>query len=189
MSVAAQARPRASARRRFRPRPRQTELSLLALVAVALVVGGASLGATQQYREALSAGETLAALDFSPPDPRGLLAYLGALFVVHLLFVLAGRRIDQVLFPAVAMLGGIGLLLMQRLPQAFVTQSFFGTELFLGQLQLAWLLIALDGGHGTRARRALGRVAADLQVHVGRGGHRAAARDVRVRLGRRTAPG
>jgi cell division protein FtsW (lipid II flippase) len=143
VSVAAQARPRASARWRFRPRPRPTELSLLALVALALVVGGASLGATQQYRAALSVGETLVALDWSPPDPRGLLAYLGALFVVHLLFVLAGRRIDQVLFPAVAMLGGIGLLLMQRLPQTFVTQSFFGTELFLGQLQLAWLLISL----------------------------------------------
>ena len=143
MSIAAQARPRASARWRFRPRPRPTELTLLAVVALALLVGGASLGATQQYREALSAGETLAALDWSPPDPRGLLVYLGALFLVHGMFVLAGRRIDQVLFPAVAMLGGLGLLLMQRLPQTFVTQSFFGTELVLGQLQLAWLLISL----------------------------------------------
>ncbi len=143
MSAAVQARPRASARWRFRPRPRPTELWLLALAALALLVGGASLGATQRYREALRAGETLGALDWSPPDPRGLVVYLGALFVVHLLFVLSGRRTDQVLFPAVAMLGGIGLLLMQRLPQTFVTQSFFGTELILGQLQLAWLLISL----------------------------------------------
>lgn len=143
MSAAVQTRPRASAVRRFRPRPRPTELSLLAVVAAALVVGAASLGATQDFREAVGAGDGVAALDFSPPDPRGLLAYLGALLGVHALFVLAGRRIDQVLFPAVAMLGGIGLLLMQRLPQEFVVQELFGAELLLGQLQLAWLLIAL----------------------------------------------
>ncbi|MEO5965735.1 MAG: FtsW/RodA/SpoVE family cell cycle protein [Candidatus Limnocylindrales bacterium] len=128
---------------RIRPRTRPTELSLLALVAVALVIGGASLGATQRYREAVSAGEVLKTLDWGPPDPRGLFAYLVALLVVHVLFVLAGRRTDQVLFPAVTMLGGIGLLLMQRLPQTLVTQSFSGTQLLLGQLQLSWLLLAL----------------------------------------------
>ena len=69
--------------------------------------------------------------------------YLAALLGVHVAFVLAGRRTDQVLLPAVAMLGGLGLLLMQRLPQDLVTQSFAGTEYGLGQLQLAWLLIAL----------------------------------------------
>ena len=57
--------------------------------------------------------------------------------------MLAGRRTDQVLLPAAAMLGGIGLLLMQRLPQGLVTQSFLDTELVLGQLQLVWLLLAL----------------------------------------------
>lgn len=143
MSAAAQARPRIAARRRFRPRLRTTELTLLAFVAVALVVGGSSLGANQRYRAAVSAGETPAALDFTPVDPRGLLVYIAALLVVHLLFVLAGRRTDQVLLPAVGMLGGIGLLLMQRLPQTLITQVFFGTELFLGQLQLFWLLLAL----------------------------------------------
>ena len=82
-------------------------------------------------------------LDFAPLDPRALLVYLGALGLVHLLFVLAGRRTDQVLLPAAGMLGGIGLLLMQRLPQGLVTQSFFGTELMLAQVQLVWLVIAL----------------------------------------------
>ncbi len=41
------------------------------------------------------------------------------------------------------MLGGIGLLLMQRLPQDLVTQSLGPLELGLGQLQLLWLLISL----------------------------------------------
>src|SRR4051812_13871193 len=114
-----------------------------AFVARALIVGGASLGATQRFREAVDAGHVIEGLDFAPPDPQALLVYVGALFLVHLLFVVAGRRTDQVLFPAVGMLGGIGLLLMQRLPQGLVTQSFGGLDLLLGQLQLMWLLIAL----------------------------------------------
>ncbi|HEY3334642.1 MAG TPA: FtsW/RodA/SpoVE family cell cycle protein [Candidatus Limnocylindrales bacterium] len=143
MSVVAQARPRTASRWRIRPRPRPTELTLLVLVAAALVIGAASLGATQRFRATVDAGATVKALDFGPPDPRGLLVYLSALAVVHGLLVLAGRRTDQVLFPATALLGGIGLLLMQRLPQGLVTQSFFGMELLLGQLQLFWLLLAL----------------------------------------------
>jgi cell division protein FtsW (lipid II flippase) len=116
---------------------------LLALVALALGVGAASLGATQQLRAATEAGRTLKALDFSPPDPQGLVVYLGALLAVHVAFVLAARRMDQVLLPTVGMLGGIGLLLMQRLPQTLVVQSFGDATLGLGQLQLAWLLVAL----------------------------------------------
>ena len=142
MSALVQARPRAASRWRVRPRPRRTELTLLAVVAVAQVVGAASLGATQQWRAATDAGTSLTSLDWSPPDPQALLVYLLAMLGVHGLFVLAGRRTDEVLFPAVAMLGGIGFLLMQRLPQGLVTQSFAGTERFLGQLQLFWLLIA-----------------------------------------------
>ena len=57
--------------------------------------------------------------------------------------MLAGRRTDQILLPTVAMLGGISLLLMQRLPQDLVTQTFFGTELGLAEVQLIWLLGAL----------------------------------------------
>ncbi len=62
---------------------------------------------------------------------------------MHLAFVGAGRRTDQVLLPTVGMLGGIGLLLMQRLPQTLVVQSFGDATFGLGQLQLAWLLVAL----------------------------------------------
>jgi cell division protein FtsW (lipid II flippase) len=43
----------------------------------------------------------------------------------------------------VAMLGGISLLLMQRLPQDLVVQSFGGAKLGLAQVQLIWLLGAL----------------------------------------------
>ncbi|OGO54624.1 MAG: hypothetical protein A2V85_03125 [Chloroflexi bacterium RBG_16_72_14] len=141
MSVAAPALPIPAIR--IRPRMRSTELLLLALVSVALVAGASSLGATQRLLAARTAGETLASLDLSPPDPRGLAVYLTALFMVHLAFVLAGRRTDQVLLPTLAMLGGIGLLLMQRLPQDLVVQRWGDVALGLGQLQLGWLLIAL----------------------------------------------
>ena len=143
MSALTQAHPTARRALRIRPRTRNTELGLLALVATALVLGGASLGATERWLKAQAAGETLTSFGFAPPDPRGLGVYLLALLVVHLVFVLAGRRTDQILLPAVAMLGGIGLLLMQRLPQDLVTQSLGPTELKLGQLQLLWLMISL----------------------------------------------
>jgi cell division protein FtsW (lipid II flippase) len=139
----AQARPAAGRLPRIRPRLRKVELGLLAVVASALVVGGASLGATERWLQAQAAGEKLPAFGFAPPDPRGLGAYLVALLAVHVAFVLAGRRTDQVLLPAVGMLGGIGLLLMQRLPQNLVTQSIGPLDLGLGQLQLLWLLISL----------------------------------------------
>ena len=81
--------------------------------------------------------------EFALYDPQGLAIYVAALFAAHAAQVLAGRRTDQVLLPTVALLGGISLLLMQRLPQDLVTQTFFGTEFGLAQVQLIWLLLAL----------------------------------------------
>ena len=139
------ARPRAAlpALARLHPRPRNVELALLLLAAAALTVGGASLGATERWLGAQAAGEVPASYGFAPPDPRGLAVYLAALLAVHVAFVLAGRRTDQILLPTVGMLGGIGLLLMQRLPQGLVTQSLGAAVLGLGQLQLLWLAISL----------------------------------------------
>ena len=77
-----------------------------------------------------------------PLDALALAIYLGALFAAHLAFVVTGRRTDQVLLPAVGMLGGISLLLMERLPQDLVGAGFFGAE-GLGQVQLVWLLLSL----------------------------------------------
>ena len=114
----------------IRPRPRWLELRLLGFVAVALLVGSLSLGATVNG-------------SFRLYDVQGLLVYLAALLAAHLAQVLAGRRTDQVLLPTIAMLGGISLLLMERLPQDLVTQTFFGTTLGLAEVQLVWLLVAL----------------------------------------------
>ena len=119
----------------IRPRPRWREFSLLVLVAVALVAGAASLGATVAARAGTP--EVLIA------DPTLLAIYLGALFAAHFAQVLAGRRTDQVLLPTVGLLGGLGLLLMERLPQSLVGQEFGNTVLTLAPLQLAFLLVSI----------------------------------------------
>ncbi|MHB8673695.1 MAG: FtsW/RodA/SpoVE family cell cycle protein [Candidatus Limnocylindrales bacterium] len=121
---------------RIRPRSRRRESALLGVVAVSLVVGSVSLGATER----IAGGHPMAIV---AADPRALAVYLGLLVAVHLAQILAGRRTDQILLPAVGLLGGIGLLLMERLPQGLVSQTFFGVTLGLGQVQLVWLTLAL----------------------------------------------
>ncbi len=114
----------------IRPRPRWLELRLLVLVGMAVAVGSVSLALTVDRKFALY-------------DPESTVLFLGALAAAHLAMVLAGRRTDQILLPAVGMLGGISLLLMQRLPQDLVRQTFLGTTLDLAQVQLVWLLTGL----------------------------------------------
>ena len=125
----------------LRPRPRWRELSLLALVAVTLWVGSVTLGTTLNLRAATIAAGT------PPPSLTGLIEasrpellwiYLGALLVAHLALVLVGRRTDQVLLPTIAMLGGLSLLLMERLPQELA-----GRLGGLAQTQLVWLVLGL----------------------------------------------
>ena len=114
----------------IRPRPRGEEARLLLLVGVTLIVGSLSLGTTVDGTAQLA-------------DPVALAIYLSALAASHLAQVLAGRRTDQVLLPVVGLLGGISLLLMERLPQDLVTQTWLGQTVGLAQVQLVWLLLAL----------------------------------------------
>ncbi|TME13269.1 MAG: hypothetical protein E6I65_01300 [Chloroflexi bacterium] len=129
---------REARRLRITPRFRGRELTLLVIVAIALIVGDLSLGATRLLKEAQLAG------DQPPPDlavlaaPAILVIYLIGLFAVHGALVLAGRRTDQILLPTVGLLGGIGLLLMIRLPQ-----DLAGRLGGLAQTQLLWLVIGL----------------------------------------------
>lgn len=114
----------------IRPRARWQEARLLAIVAAAIIAGSVSLaGATRRELE--------------PYDPWGLGIYLGALLAAHAAQVLAGRRTDQFLLPSVGLLGGVSLLLMERLPQDLVVQRFFGAEFGLAQVQLVWLIGAI----------------------------------------------
>ena len=115
-----------------RPRPRETVL--LGLVAVTLVIGSISLAATR----GLLAPEPSIALQPTLAEPAHVVVYLGILLAAHVLLILSGRRTDQLLLPAVAMLGGISLLLMERLPQALA-----GGSAGLATTQLLWLSLAV----------------------------------------------
>jgi len=114
----------------IRPRFRWREFGLLAVVALALVTGWASLSSFR-------AGE------LGLGDAGLLATYLAFLFAIHVAFVITGRRMDQVLFPTAAMLAGISLLLMQRLPPDLVQQSIAGRDLTLAPLQLVWITLGL----------------------------------------------
>jgi cell division protein FtsW (lipid II flippase) len=124
----------------IRPRLRGRELWLLVMVGITLTLGSAALGATQRLAAATAAGSSVPrpAQLFAPADLGLLVTYLGALLGVHAALVASGRRTDQVVLPAVGLLGGIGLLLMERLPQD-LAGSFGG----LAHTQLLWLLLGL----------------------------------------------
>ena len=115
----------------IRPRFRHRELLLLVLASVALFAGWVSLASQQ-------AGQ------MSIGDPTIPSAYVGILFVIHLGFVLTGRRMDQVLLPVTGMLGSLSLLLMARLPQGLAGLSLGSVDLGLAPLQLVWLSLAFS---------------------------------------------
>jgi len=121
----------------LRPRMRRRELGLLIGVAVTLLAGSVSLGYTRLQLAARAAGDTSPIPLLSPADLGAFVVYLLALFAAHLALVLSGRRTDQILLPTVGMLGGIGLLLMERLPQNLAG------SLGLAHTQLLWLLLSL----------------------------------------------
>jgi cell division protein FtsW (lipid II flippase) len=122
--------------RGIRPRPRWREAYLLFAVAVTLVIGSISLGSTWSWQAATAPGATEAP-EAAFADAAQLAVFIGSFVVVHLAFVLTGRRTDQVLLPAVAMIGGIGLLLMERLPQGLA-----GSLGGLSRTQLTWWILA-----------------------------------------------
>ena len=110
----------------IRPRLRQRELLLLLMVCVALSVGWLSLASHQAGSLTLG-------------DATLIVTYMALLLAIHLCFVLTGRRTDQVLFPVVAMLGGLSLLLMSRLPQDLAFLDLYGIDMPLAPLQLFWM--------------------------------------------------
>lgn len=114
-----------------RPRPRES--LLLVLVAVTIAAGSIALAAT---RSALDDGS--ATWNVGLADAPAFIVYFGVVLAAHLLLILSGRRTDQILLPTVAMLGGISLLLMERLPQGLA-----GGPAGLAGTQLLWLALSL----------------------------------------------
>jgi cell division protein FtsW (lipid II flippase) len=122
--------------RGIRPRRRDREAVLLIAVGGALVVGSLSLGSTESWLAAQVPGSATKPQP-SLADAVQLAVFLGIFATIHLAQVITGRRTDQVLLPAVALLGGIGLLLMERLPQ-----DLAGSLGGLSRTQLIWWILA-----------------------------------------------
>ena len=123
----------------LRPRFRRRELALLLVVGVALLAGRVSLGVTQRTAAARLAGDPGPVPFIVASDLAIVVAYLGILLAAHLVLILAGRRTDQILLPTVGLLGGIGLLLMERLPQTLA-----GSLGGLARTQLVWLALSFS---------------------------------------------
>jgi cell division protein FtsW (lipid II flippase) len=68
------------------------------------------------------------------------LGYVGLFLVAHVALVLAGYRGDQLLLPAVATIGGVGLVMHNRLP---IETSAFGLRMAIAETQLVWFAIGV----------------------------------------------
>ena len=78
------------------------------------------------------------------PGPLGLaIGYVSMFLAAHVFLVLSGHRGDQLILPAVGAMGGIGLIMLNRLPQELAGTSAFGIELGMAATQLLWFAIGL----------------------------------------------
>jgi len=78
------------------------------------------------------------------PGPLGMAAiYVVMMLAAHFILVLAGHRGDPLLLPLVATIGGIGLVMLNRLPQGLRGTGLFGLELGMAETQLLWFGIGL----------------------------------------------
>ena len=78
------------------------------------------------------------------PGPLGLaIAYVGLMLVAHLVLVASGFRGDQLVLPLVGVTGGIGLVMLNRLPQDLAGTSVFGIQLGMAATQVLWFAVGL----------------------------------------------
>jgi cell division protein FtsW (lipid II flippase) len=66
------------------------------------------------------------------------IGYAVMLLGAHLVLVAFGNRGDQLILPAVGAMGGIGLIMLNRLPQDLAGTSALGIELGMAGTQLLW---------------------------------------------------
>ena len=73
------------------------------------------------------------------PGPLGLaIGYVGLMLGAHLVLRLTGSQGDQMLLPVVATIGGVGIVMLNRLPQNLNGTDLFGIRLGMATTQLIW---------------------------------------------------
>ena len=70
-------------------------------------------------------------------------AYIAMLILAHLVLVAFRHRGDQLILPAVGAMGGIGLIMLNRLPQDLAGTSAFGLQLGMAGTQVLWFGVGL----------------------------------------------
>jgi cell division protein FtsW (lipid II flippase) len=80
---------------------------------------------------------------FEAGDLALAVVYVGTLVAAHLVLVLSGHRGDQLLLPAVGATGGIGIIMLNRLPQGLAGTSIAGIELGMAATQVLWMAVGV----------------------------------------------
>jgi cell division protein FtsW (lipid II flippase) len=109
---------------------RWTELRMLLPMAVLVPLGFAVTHIAQTNR-----------LD---PGPLALAAgYVAIMVAAHIVLVLSGHRGDPLLLPLVGTIGGIGLVMLNRLPQDLAGTNLLGLHFGMAQTQLLWFAVGV----------------------------------------------
>ena len=73
------------------------------------------------------------------PGPLAIaVGYVGLMLGAHIALRLTGNRGDQFLLPVVATVGGVGIVMLNRLPQDLLGTNLFGVHLGMATTQLIW---------------------------------------------------
>ncbi|HEX2766916.1 MAG TPA: FtsW/RodA/SpoVE family cell cycle protein [Candidatus Limnocylindria bacterium] len=80
---------------------------------------------------------------WEPGDISLALIYVGLVVGAHLVLVAFRHRGDQLLLPAVASMGGMGIIMLNRLPQDLAGTRALGLELGMAETQVLWFGIGL----------------------------------------------
>src|SRR5919106_1580882 len=76
--------------------------------------------------------------------PLGLaIGYVALMVGAHLVLTAFGHRGDHLLLPAVAVTGGIGLIILNRLPQDLAGTNLLGLQLGMAGTQLLWFAVGV----------------------------------------------
>ena len=69
--------------------------------------------------------------------------YIGLVLAAHVGLIVSGHRGDQLLLPIVAAIGGIGVVMLNRLPQDLAGTRAFNLELGMAATQVLWFGVGL----------------------------------------------
>jgi cell division protein FtsW (lipid II flippase) len=78
------------------------------------------------------------------PGPLGVaIGYVGLMLGAHIVLRLTGNQGDQMLLPVVATIGGVGIVMLNRLPQNLFGTDILGIRLGMATTQLLWFGIGI----------------------------------------------